>query len=179
MSIEIEKKYRLPAGGIQRMQKKLEQIGAEFVRHDTEENIIYGGEPLNATGGVLRVRTTPDRCTLTYKRRLRSDSDAKTQIEHETEVSDRDAIRSIISELGLKPRVIYEKRRSVWRMKKAEVVLDDLPFGEFMEIEGSVTSIRECEMLLDIDDLEVEHATYPQLTAKLGKPEGDAIAARF
>ena len=179
MSIEIEKKYRLPAGGIERMNASLDAMSAQFVRHDTEENMIYCGEPLNATGGVLRIRTTQDRCLLTYKRRMRSDSDAKMQVEHETEVSDRDALRAIIGELGLKPRVIYEKRRSIWRMRDAEVVLDELPFGDFMEIEGSVTAIRECEMMLDIDDLEVEPATYPQLTIKFGKPEGDTIAARF
>jgi hypothetical protein len=48
-----------------------------------------------------------------------------------------------------------------------------------MEIEGSVDAIRKVEKLLDIEDLPAVHETYPQLTAKLGKQNGQTIEARF
>jgi hypothetical protein len=60
-----------------------------------------------------------------------------------------------------------------------EVVLDELPFGSFMEIEGPLTAIAEAEMLLGIEDLEVEHETYPRITARLGKLNNGIIEARF
>ena len=48
-----------------------------------------------------------------------------------------------------------------------------------MEIEGSLTAIKEAEMLLDIEDLETEHETYPRLTARVGKKKGSLVEARF
>jgi hypothetical protein len=48
-----------------------------------------------------------------------------------------------------------------------------------MEIEGTITAIKEAEMLLDIEDLETEHETYPRLTLRLGKRNGDVVEARF
>jgi hypothetical protein len=48
-----------------------------------------------------------------------------------------------------------------------------------MEIEGSLTGIKEAEMLLGIEDLETEHETYPRLTAQLGKKTGSMIESRF
>jgi hypothetical protein len=60
-----------------------------------------------------------------------------------------------------------------------EIVIDDLPFGLYLEIEGSVTAIKEAEMLLDLDELEAEHKTYPILTSELGIKNGDVIEARF
>ena len=47
MSIEIEKKYRLPGDRITSLHGRLAEVGAEFAGDDIEENTIYGG-------GVLR-----------------------------------------------------------------------------------------------------------------------------
>jgi adenylate cyclase class 2 len=103
----------------------------------------------------------------------------KQQIEHETEVANREATIALIAELGLTPSVIYEKRRKTWALPNAEVVLDVLPFGLYMEIEGTVESIAETEHLLGIEDLPVEPRTYPNLTAELGSRVGSTIEARF
>jgi hypothetical protein len=58
-------------------------------------------------------------------------------------------------------------------------VLDELPFGDYMEIEGSITGIREAEMLLDAQDLEPELETYPRLTAKMGSIVNGVMESRF
>ena len=57
--------------------------------------------------------------------------------------------------------------------------MDKLPFGDFMEIEGAITAIAEAEMLLDIEHFETEHETYPGLTMRLGKRNGNLVEARF
>jgi adenylate cyclase class 2 len=116
---------------------------------------------------------------MTYKRRVESTSDVKEQIEYETVVSNADETASILNELGLRPRVIYEKNRDIWNLRSAEVVLDELPFGDFMEIEGSITSIKEAEMLLGIEDVKAEIETYPRLTARLGTNVDGVMEARF
>jgi hypothetical protein len=58
-------------------------------------------------------------------------------------------------------------------------VLDTLPFGEFVEIEGPVEAIKTVETLIGIDDLEVEHETYPRLTARLGTERNGVMESRF
>ena len=177
--LEIEKKYRLSQERWSEIAASLNAIGAHFVGEDFEENTIYGGDALDRAGGIVRIRKTQDRALLTFKRRVENQTDVKQQIEHETEISDVDAVAQILIELGLSPKLIYEKRRKTWRLRSTEIVLDELPFGLFMEIEGAITAIKEAEMLLGIEDLETEHETYPRLTARLGKQVGDKIEARF
>ncbi len=75
--------------------------------------------------------------------------------------------------------MIYEKRRKTWSFRNVEVVLDELPFGLFMEIEGSIQGITEAEMLLDAEDFKVELETYPRLTMKQGIQNGQIIEAKF
>ncbi len=179
MSLEIEKKYRLGEDDLERIKRELSESNAEYAGREFEENSIFSGEQLRASAAVVRIRKTDQRVILTYKRRVPSEFDVKTQIEHEVEVSDADIATSILNELGLRRWLLYEKYRDTWKFKSVEIVLDELPFGLFMEIEGTVTGIREAEMLLDLDDLEVEHETYPALTARLGTKVGEVIEARF
>ena len=177
--VEIEKKYRLPAERRAPIENALRELGAQFVRDDFEENTIYGGDLLEGSASIVRIRRTQKRSVLTYKRRIENVSDVKQQIEYESEISDAEAVSKILLELNLEPKLVYEKRRATWKMRSVEVLLDELPFGLFMEIEGSLTAIKEAEMLLGIEDLETEHETYPRLTARLGKGTGEVIEARF
>lgn len=179
MPIEIEKKYRLTDEQCDVIIASLAEYSAEYVGEDAEENIIYSGAILSKKNAVLRVRIIGERAILTYKLRLAGISEIKRQIEEETEVADPVAIQRIVIELGFSPVLIYEKRRRTWRFRSVEVVIDELPFGLFMEIEGSITGIKEAEMLLDLDDLETEHKTYPQLTGELGVKNGNVVEARF
>ena len=179
MSIETEKKYRLDAESRDTVIRALEDVGAEYIGRDFEENVIYTSDALRKSGGVIRLRHVGGRTLLTYKRRYPGLSDVKEQIEHETEVADTDAIRSILDELGIEPALVYEKHRDTWKLRSVEVVLDELPFGLFMEIEGSITGIKEAEILLGIEGLEAVEETYPRMTARLGIKKGDRTEARF
>ena len=179
MAIEIEKKYRLDEKRRAEILEILKEFGATNAGEQFEENTIYGGGVLDAQGSVLRVRRTDSKTLLTYKRRTADQTAYKKQIEYETEVKDADAVEKIIDALEFKKVLIYEKRRRTFHLKNAEIVLDELPFGEFMEIEGAVTAIKEIEMLLDIEDLPAEHETYPHLTARFGKKRDGVIIAAF
>jgi adenylate cyclase class 2 len=157
----------------------LEEIGAQFQCEDVEENTLYRGGALDERRAVLRVRKIGDKTVLTYKRRIQNEFDIKQQIEHETEIANSEEIVKIIENLGFIASLVYEKRRKTWKFREVEIVLDELPFGLFMEIEGSITAIAEAEMFLEAEDFEVEHETYPRLTAKYGKKNGALMEARF
>lgn len=179
MAIEIEKKYRLSDAQREKVLEELRELGADFKGEDFEENIIYSGSVLEEKLAVLRVRKTQAKTILTYKESVPSPAGIKRRIEYETEVEDGEAAENIVESLGFRRKLVYEKRRKTWHFREVEIVLDELPFGLFMEIEGSITAIKEAEMLLDIEDFPAEPESYPRLTARLGKQNGDSIEARF
>jgi adenylate cyclase class 2 len=179
LSIEIEKKYLLMPEGRANIVSALGDSEAGFAGEDFEENLIFTGGALNDKQTVLRLRRIGEKTLLTYKERLPSRSGIKHQIEHETEVDDFDAALQIFESLGFTRSLVYEKKRRTWRFDDVEVVLDELPFGLYMEIEGTVEAIEKAEKLLGIEALEAVHETYPQLTAKFGKRNGEIMEARF
>jgi adenylate cyclase, class 2 len=179
MANEIEKKYRLDAAQKADVLESLKEIGAEFVGEDFEENILFANADLIARQAVLRLRRIGEKTIITYKQKLESQTAAKHHLEYETEVADFDEIANIIENLGFRRSLVYEKRRRTWKFGQVEIVLDVLPFGDFMEIEGAFTAIAEAEMFLGAEDFEVEHATYPNLTLRFGKQNGVLTEARF
>jgi len=179
MAIEIEKKYRLDKKRLVELAAKLGELGAVFTTEVFEENYLHRGGVLDERGAVLRLRKTNEKTIFTYKEKVVNDSDFKHQIEFETEVSNVEATEHIIEKLGYKLAVIYEKHRKTWHLGNVEVVLDELPFGYYMEIEGTVDDILAAEKLLAIDDLETEARGYPRLTLKFGKEINGVFESRF
>jgi adenylate cyclase class 2 len=179
VAIEIEKKYRLTSSDMEAVADSLSEFAAEFCGETFEENILFSSNELVQKGRVVRLRITGSRSTLTFKQRQTASSDAKRHLEYETEVADPVAARAILEMLDLHPVLVYEKKRKTYKFRAVEVVLDELPFGLFMEIEGPLSAIKEAEMLLELEDLPVEYETYPRLTARLGVKVGDVVEARF
>ena len=179
MSIEIEKKYRLTPAELERVLARLRQVGAEFGGEEFEENTLYAGGIINLKNSVLRLRRVGDKALLTYKERFASASAIKHQREEETRIEDAEAMAAILDALGFKPSLVYEKRRATWHMAGVEVLIDELPFGLFMEIEGAEEGIADAEKLLELEEAAAESATYPQLTAEHGRRNGELIEARF
>ncbi|HVQ36538.1 MAG TPA: class IV adenylate cyclase [Pyrinomonadaceae bacterium] len=179
MSIEIEKKFRLTRNQREQVLQRLPEIGAKRKGEEFEVNTLYGGESLDTTRAVLRLRRIGNRGILTYKQSLPPRLDLKFRREDETRVADPAAMELILEALGLVPVLVYEKRRETWRLGRAELVLDELPFGLFMEIEGSETDIREVENQLAIKRLRVEVLSYPRLVLKRGVTKGTVVESRF
>lgn len=179
MPIEVEKKYRLNEAQKSVVQRRLAEIGAEHSGEEFEENTLFGSRSLDLGNSVLRLRRAGTRTVLTHKRRLPGESAIKYQQENETVVEDGDAMLAILSGLGFFPTLTYEKFRDTWRVDDVEVVIDRLPFGLFMEIEGSEEAIASTEQKLEITELEAEHSTYPALARQHGKVTGEVIESRF
>jgi len=128
---------------------------------------------------VLRLRRVNGRAVFTFKEQIAGTSAVKRRREDETGVADADALAAILDALGYRPAVVYEKRRTTWLVAGVEVVIDELPFGLFVEIEGDEELILEAERLLDLAAMQAEHRSYPQLTLECGTPNGKLIEARF
>ncbi len=179
MPIEIEKKYRLTKSQRELVTQRLAEIGANLRKHEFEENTLFSGAVLEHGHSVLRLRRVGKTAVLTYKERLPTSSGVKHQREDETRVGNPEALELILDALGFTPALVYEKRRTTWTLGKAEIVIDELPFGLFMEIEASEQDISEIEKKLSIKGLKTEHESYPQLAMKHGKRFGEVVEARF
>ncbi|HEV7798709.1 MAG TPA: class IV adenylate cyclase [Pyrinomonadaceae bacterium] len=179
MPIEIEKKYRLTKKRREEVLRRLPVLGAKRKGAEFEVNTLYAGETLDVGRSVLRLRRIGKRGILTYKERFPTRSAIKHQREDETRVDDPGAMELILEALGFTAALVYEKRRETWKLGKTEIVIDELPFGLFMEIEGTEQDIRDVESKLAIKRLRSEVSTYPQLTLKHGTDRGGLIESRF
>lgn len=180
MPIEIEKKYRLTVGQRREVEKRMRALGCKPRPVEFEENTIYGGGNLQPGQRALRLRRVKDHAILTSKKRFPTKSPVKHQEENETVVADADATDAILRSLGFKPAVIYEKRRVRWDVGKALVVIDELPFGLFMEIEASEKEIARVEKKIGAESFTAVSETYPTLTVEFGKKNRQGIVeARF
>ncbi len=179
MAIEIEKKYRLDKRLLVEMAAILLDAGGAFVNERFEVNYLHRTGPEDSGTAVLRLRNIGETTFLTYKERVKNDSEFKTKIEHETLISDAAEMECIIAKLGYKLSVIYEKHRKTYHLGNCEVVLDDLPFGQYMEIEGEPADILKVEKLLGAETLESETRGYSRLTTKHGRQRDGVFEARF
>ncbi len=139
---EVEVKLHTP--DLARVQDALEAAGATLLKPRVfERNLRYdsAGGMLSAQGAVLRLRQD-DAARLTFKVDERVVDGISSRFEAEVEVSDFALMDVILRRLGYEVALIYEKYRTTYALDGAEVVLDELPYGNFTEIEGDVATIE-------------------------------------
>ena len=186
MGTEIEKKYRVSEAEAESLRGRLRDAGAEERGEEFEENTLYGGPGLERGGRALRLRRVRGgRAVFTFKESLPDATGLKRRREEETVVADSEALARILDALGYAPAAVYEKRRETWLVAGVEVVIDELPFGRYVEIEGPEELIFEAERRLELTATSAEPKSYPQLTLEHGTrgPGGSGggalVEARF
>jgi adenylate cyclase, class 2 len=160
---EVEVKLYTPDLSI--IQQSLEQLGAILTKSRVfERNIRY--EDASATftkkGIVLRMRQD-DKARLTYKSGKTVDNGISKRFEAEVEVSDFDTMDTILRLLKFEPHMVYEKYRTTYTLDDAEIVLDELPYGNFTEIEADVDKIESLVTRLGLDDSHRMTLSYTQI----------------
>lgn len=108
-----------------------------------ERNVRYEDRDntLSSRDVVLRLRQD-NRVRLTYKEGGTAQDGIVSRLEAEVEVSDFEKMQFILSRLGFVPAMIYEKYRTTYHLGGTEIVLDEMPFGNFVEIEGEHQAIE-------------------------------------
>jgi adenylate cyclase class 2 len=148
-----------------------------------ERNVRYedAGKTLTPAGRVLRLRQD-NQIRLTYKEPTTLDG-GMTRTEIEVTVSDFEAMELLLGKLGFLPAWIYEKYRTTYRLGGCEVVLDELPMGHFVEVEGEPAGIFETLAQLDLTGaprfVESYSDLFFRLKARLGLPFRDLTFANF
>jgi len=148
--LELEVKFFLSRR--KAMQVKLEQLGQVIAPRVHEVNLRFDTPDfsLTSSGRLLRLRQD-SRARVTYKGMGSVKGGARLRQELEFTVSDFETARKLFEALGYQVYTMYEKFRTTYQLKDVEVVLDELPIGDFLEIEGPDSrSIREASSRLEL-----------------------------
>ena len=120
------------------LEARLQGLGASLSAERVfEANLRFDtpGRDLTRERRVLRLRRD-SRARLTYKGPSQPGMEVSSRQEIEFEVSDYGAARRLLKALGYEVSAMYEKYRASYHLENLEVVLDELPYGNFAEIEG-------------------------------------------
>lgn len=183
-SQENEVKFYLtdPEGFIGR----LNAAGARIKRprcHETDLRFDNAAGDLRVTNQVLRLRKDNE-VTLTYKGAGEISSGVSSRREIEVTVSDFNITRELLEAIGYEPCLMYEKYRTAYDLNQCEVVLDEMPYGWFCEIEGgSPLSIQQTAELLALNwETRIQDSytfIFAQCREKLGLTFSDLSFSNF
>jgi adenylate cyclase class 2 len=133
---EIEIKFYVQ--DLNTIKTRLLELGAKQVQPRTHEYNLRFDIPagqLTLDDKLIRLRRdTANR--ITYKGPGAEIDGVYHRSEVEFEVSDFNAAKAFLEALGYQVSLIYEKFRATFRFKDVMVALDELPLGNFVEIEG-------------------------------------------
>lgn len=144
-SQEIEGKWLVH--DLKRLEYQLLSLGAVCVQERTYENNLRfdtAEGSLSKDFKVLRLREDTD-FRLTFKGRADVLSGVSRRTEIEFTVSDSKIAKQFLEALGFSVFFRYEKYRSIYSISRCYVMLDELPYGHFVEIEGN--SAKEIQHL--------------------------------
>lgn len=170
---EVEVKFyisNLPA-----LEQRLKLAGAELIQkrvHEINYRYDMPDGSLTRAHRVLRLRQDQN-AVLTLKGPAEPGQPVSVRQEIEVEVSNFTSTAHILEALGYQVSIIYEKQRTTYKMSNVRVTLDEMPYGNFAEIEGpdaeSIQSIA-AELGLDWDARSVE--SYLSLFNHLSEKRG-------
>jgi adenylate cyclase class 2 len=151
----LETEVKFLVDDLEAVRRRLLALGATLQTPRLYERNVRFDNPwdgLRMQGKLLRLRQDA-RARLTYKGEPQTavDSEARVREELEVEVDDFQTTFSLLRKVGFEPRQLYEKYRETFHFGLVEVVLDELPFGDFVELEGDDAAIRAVATALELD----------------------------
>ena len=162
----IEKEIKLEIDDLEGMIAKLKSLGAGFSGRKFQRTIRFekGERELESDGLFLRVRSG-FKNVLTMKIKKENENVFERE-ELEVEIENIEIVRKILNNLGFDKEKIMEKYRSKWRMGNVDICLDELPFGNFIEIEGQEKDIFRIVKELGLKKEDKIIVTYWDLSDK-------------
>ncbi len=152
-SLEIEVKFLVT--DLRDIRERLLGLGANLQKPRTYEMNLRFDNPkqgLKGQGKLLRLRQdTVARITFKGESHHQINSEARVREEIEITVDDFDKAAAILERVGFEKQQYYEKYRETFAFNGVEVVLDEMPFGDFVELEGSEQAIRSSARALEFD----------------------------
>jgi len=133
---ELEVKFYLANKG--NLQKTLKNLGASLVQTRTHEhNLRFDTVEGTLTSNQQVLRLRKDHANhLTYKGPNDVETGVSIRTEIEFSVDNFEKAQNFLEALGYRVSMIYEKYRTVYELSGTLITIDEMPFGDFAEIEG-------------------------------------------
>lgn len=182
-----ETEVKIEIADAEAVARGLELQGAtlEIPRH-FEDNRLFDlpDGSLARAGRLLRLRVADGRAILTGKAPAAPDAERagyKVRLESEVTVPDPDALVRTLVAAGFEVRWRYQKYRRQYRLCGAVVVIDEIPHGVFVEIEGEPAEIDDVASRLGFERSAYLTSTYrdihAQRSGRAGRDVGDMLFA--
>ncbi|MCE7948339.1 MAG: CYTH domain-containing protein [Chloroflexi bacterium CFX4] len=184
LTSHTETEIKLWASDLAAVAARLAALGAQLhVPRTAERNLRYdrADGSLSAQRQVLRLRQDAA-ARLTYK--APHSDDPRTRTELEVSVSDFETADQLLQALGFHVAWRYEKFRTTYWLGDCEIALDELPFGDFVEVEGkAIAAIEAVIAQLNMADAPRFTQSYSELffsvRERLGLPFRDLTFENF
>jgi adenylate cyclase class 2 len=149
---EIEAKFYISR--LDQVAARLDKLNAHLVQPRVLETNLRFDLPdgsLTSNGQVLRLRHDTE-ARLTYKGAGQNKSGVLDRQEIEFIVEQEQKARQFLEALGYRKTMYYEKYRTTYELDETLVMLDEMPYGSFLEIEGeTVDQIQDVAARLHLD----------------------------
>ena len=170
---ETEVKYYV--SDLKRVEERIRTLGGRLIQARVYEvNLRYDlpDGSLRQGGKVLRLRQD-ERTRLTFKGPSQRSDGVLSRAEFETALDDFESGKNILEALGYIPVATYEKYRSTYEMGEVHIMLDELPYGDFVEIEGlDIPNLQKASKELGLDFSAAIPASYLALFEGLCQQRG-------
>jgi len=167
-SIETEVKFHI--ADMKGLATRLKSLGAQLTTPRTFEFNLRFDTPTGdilQDNCVLRLRRDAE-SRLTFKGSSKSRKGVLIRQEIEFSVGDFDSAQEFLEALGYQVVALYEKYRTTYILGEIHFMLDELPYGNFFEIEGpDVATIQRIAHELDLDWNEAVGVSYMGIFQKL------------
>ena len=157
-----------------KIEMRLQELKAHLIQpriHEINLRFDNANSDLRNTYRVLRLRQD-DKARFTFKGPSEEmEGGILSRQEIEFVVESFETAKQFLEALGFEVVVFYEKFRTTYEINEIRIMLDELPFGEFVEIEGeNVEAIHNIADLLCLNwDVMIKtgyHALFERVTAK-------------
>ena len=171
---EIEAKFHVQ--NLRKIELRLLELKAQLIQPRVHEVNLRFDRPdgeLRNSFRVLRLRQD-DIARFTFKGpSVEETGGILSRQEIEFEVGDFDSAKQFLEAIGFQVVVFYEKFRTTYELNDTHIMLDELPYGSFVEIEGeNAETIHSIANLLGLNwDAMVKagyHALFERVAGKYG-----------
>jgi adenylate cyclase class 2 len=174
-NLEIEVKFRVEDP--EKIVEKLHGLGAKKVDSGFESNIVFDkdGElpdsKLLDSRKLLRIRSYDGNADITFKKEV-SREKFNVREENIVIIDSFDKGKKLLEALGFKPWWRYEKKRQTWEYDGTGILVDEVPIGNFVEIEGPEDKIEEIAKKLGLDMKDSIKKSYLEVFSDYCKEQG-------
>ena len=150
---ETEAKFHVR--NLRKIELRLHELKAQLIQprtHETNLRFDNANSDLRKTYRVLRLRQD-EQARFTFKGPSEeNEGGILSRREIEFIVEDFESAKQFLEALGFEAVVFYEKFRTTYEINNIHIMLDELPYGEFVEIEGeNVDAIHNVANLLGLN----------------------------